>query len=96
MDIIDTKNLDIIKENANVNGESFSGKMGKMGSETSKEFARQFVIPEYIMKYMDEGYIHIHDLDFYALGTHNCIFIPFEKYWLRDSMLETRECTYTK
>lgn len=31
------------------------------------------------MEYMDKGYIHIHDLDFYALGTHNCIFIPFDK-----------------
>jgi ribonucleoside-triphosphate reductase len=78
-DIIDTRNLDIIRENANVNGESFSGKMGKMGSEACKEYAKRYVIPEEIMKYMDEGYMHIHDLDFYALGTHNCLFIPFGK-----------------
>lgn len=78
-DIIDTRNLDIIRENANVNGESFSGKMGKMGSEACKEYAKRYVIPEGIMKYMDEGYMHIHDLDFYALGTHNCLFIPFGK-----------------
>lgn len=78
-EIINTEDKDILKENANVNGESFSGKMGKLGSESSKEFARKYVIPKHIMDYMDEGYIHIHDLDFYALGTHNCIFIPFDK-----------------
>lgn len=78
-DVIDVQNLDIIRENANVNGESFSGKMGKMGSEACKEYATKYIIPEYIMEYMKQGYMHIHDLDFYALGTHNCIFIPFGK-----------------
>lgn len=78
-DIIHTENLDIIRENANVNGESFSGKMGKMGSEASKEYAKKYVIPEHIMRYVDGGWLHIHDLDWYAYGTHNCIFIPFDK-----------------
>ncbi|MCY9737504.1 anaerobic ribonucleoside triphosphate reductase [Paenibacillus alvei] len=82
-DIIGSKDLDVIKENANLNGESFSGKMSKFGSEYSKMYAKKFVLPKRVLKAMEEGYIHVHDLDHYILGTHNCLFVPFEKL-LRD------------
>ncbi|ODA09117.1 anaerobic ribonucleoside triphosphate reductase [Paenibacillus polymyxa] len=77
--IISGKNEDITKENANLNGESYSGKMNRFGSEFSKLYARNVVLPERLAKAIDEGYVYVHDLDHYAIGTHNCLFIPFDK-----------------
>ncbi|WP_311078085.1 anaerobic ribonucleoside triphosphate reductase [Paenibacillus polymyxa] len=77
--IITGKNEDITKENANLNGESYSGKMNRFGSEFSKLYARNIVLPERLVKAIDEGYVYVHDLDHYAVGTHNCLFIPFDK-----------------
>ncbi|MET3209649.1 UNVERIFIED_CONTAM: anaerobic ribonucleoside-triphosphate reductase [Paenibacillus sp. PvR008] len=77
--IISGRNEDITKENANLNGESYSGKMNRFGSEYSKMYARNIVLPERLVKAIDEGYVYVHDLDHYAIGTHNCLFIPFDK-----------------
>lgn len=77
--IISGENEELTKENANLNGDSFSGKLSKFGSEYSKSYARSNIIPKKLLKAVDEGYIHIHDMDHYAVGTHNCLFVPFEK-----------------
>lgn len=78
-DIIDVKNLDLIKENANLNGKSFSGKRSKVGSEYDKWYTRKFMILPHVNKAIDDNYLHIHDLDQYFVGNHNCTFIPFGK-----------------
>lgn len=77
--IISGDNEEITKENANLNGESYSGKMNRFGSEYSKMYAKNVMLPKRLVKAMDEGYIHVHDLDHYSVGTHNCLFIPFDK-----------------
>ena len=77
--IISGDNEEIVKENANLNGESYSGKMNRFGSEYSKMYAKSVMLPKRLVAAMDEGYIHVHDLDHYAVGTHNCLFIPFDK-----------------
>lgn len=77
--IISGENEEVTKENANLNGDSYSGKMSRFGSEYSKAYARNNIIPKKLIKAVDEGYIHIHDMDHYAVGTHNCLFIPFDK-----------------
>ncbi|ANF95412.1 anaerobic ribonucleoside triphosphate reductase [Paenibacillus bovis] len=71
------------RENANLNGDSFSGKMSRLGSEYARWYTRQNVLPEPVQQAVQQNRIYIHDLDHYALGTTNCIFIPFEKL-LRD------------
>ncbi|WP_046213715.1 anaerobic ribonucleoside triphosphate reductase [Paenibacillus wulumuqiensis] len=71
------------RENANLNGDSFSGKMSRLGSEYARWYTRQNVLPEPVLQAVRQNRIYIHDLDHYALGTTNCIFIPFEKL-LRD------------
>lgn len=75
-DIIDASNMDLIRENANLNGASFSGKMSKFGSEYSKWYANNFILPKEIAKAVKDNYIYIHDFDQYALGTTNCLFVP--------------------
>ncbi|MFF2019136.1 anaerobic ribonucleoside triphosphate reductase [Paenibacillus sp. NPDC058177] len=78
-DIIDSRDLDLLRENANLNGESFSGKMSKFGSEYSKWYARNFTMPPQLVQAIKDNVVYVHDLDQYAIGTTNCIFIPFEK-----------------
>ncbi|WP_098743078.1 anaerobic ribonucleoside triphosphate reductase [Paenibacillus sp. EZ-K15] len=78
-DVIGVTNLDLLRENANLNGESFSGKMSRIGSEYAKWMASKFILPGDLMRAVRDGYVYVHDLDQYALGTTNCIFIPFDR-----------------
>lgn len=78
-DIIDSRDMELLRENANLNGESFSGKMSKFGSEYAKWYAKHFLMPERVVNAIEENYVYVHDLDQYAIGTTNCIFIPFGK-----------------
>ncbi|ANA83446.1 anaerobic ribonucleoside triphosphate reductase [Paenibacillus glucanolyticus] len=78
-DVIGVANLDLLRENANLNGDSFSGKMSRIGSEYAKWMASHFVLPAELMRAVKDGYVYVHDLDQYALGTTNCIFIPFNR-----------------
>ncbi|AWB43226.1 anaerobic ribonucleoside triphosphate reductase [Paenibacillus sp. CAA11] len=78
-DIIDSRDLELLRENANLNGESFSGKMSKFGSEYAKWYAKHFIMPQPVVSAIDDNYVYVHDLDQYAIGTTNCIFIPFDK-----------------
>nr|WP_245697249.1 anaerobic ribonucleoside triphosphate reductase [Paenibacillus oryzae] len=77
--IIDVHDEDHARENANLNGESFSGKMSKLGSEFSKWYAKNVIMPKALVEAVDSNYVYVHDLDQYVLGTTNCIFIPFGK-----------------
>ncbi|WP_433938926.1 anaerobic ribonucleoside triphosphate reductase [Paenibacillus lautus] len=76
-DVIGVTDLDLLRENANLNGESFSGKMSRIGSEYAKWMASKFILPTELTRAVRDGYVYVHDLDQYALGTTNCIFIPF-------------------
>lgn len=78
-EIVESSNLEVLRENANLNGESFSGKMSKFGSEYAKWYANHFVMPEQLVQAIKDNVVYVHDLDQYAIGTTNCIFIPFAK-----------------
>jgi ribonucleoside-triphosphate reductase len=75
--IVDEEDRDALRENANLNGESFSGKMSKIGSEHARQYAKDCVMPESLRQAIDDNYVYVHDADQYALGTTNCVFIPF-------------------
>lgn len=66
------------RENANINGDTAMGTMLKFGTTASKEYYLSEVIPQHISKAHRDGYIHIHDLDFYGLTT-TCTQIDIEK-----------------
>lgn len=78
-EIVASSNLEVLRENANLNGESFSGKMSKFGSEYAKWYANHFVMPPRLVQAIQDNVVYVHDLDQYAIGTTNCIFIPFAK-----------------
>ncbi|WP_405154255.1 anaerobic ribonucleoside triphosphate reductase [Paenibacillus sp. FSL K6-0108] len=77
--IIGAEDADTLRENANLNGDSFSGKMSRLGSETAKWHALRHVLPKELAAAVENGDLYVHDLDQYALGTTNCIFIPFDR-----------------
>lgn len=68
----ESKESDIKRENANVNGDTAMGTMLKYGSEGAKQFFDMFVLnPEHSQAHKN-GDIHIHDLDFLTLTTTCC------------------------
>lgn len=60
------------RENANINGDTAMGTMLKFGTTTSKEYYLSNVVPAEASSMHRQGYIHIHDLDFYELTTTCC------------------------
>lgn len=74
--IVEVKNKDFIQENANVNGQTPMGQMGKFASESSKYYAKQAMLRPEVIQAMDDNFIHPHDLDFMSTGTTTCCQIP--------------------
>lgn len=66
------KDIDVKRENANIDGDTAMGTMLKYGSEGAKEFNLNYVIDPVQAKAHIDGDIHIHDLDFYTLTTTCC------------------------
>lgn len=63
------KDADLKRENANINGDAPMGAMLQYGANTAKEWNLDNLVDPYIAKLHREGWIHIHDLDFYAWTT---------------------------
>ena len=66
------------RQNANVDENSYGGRIGEAQSAYAKEYALDFMVSEKFAKNHKsfEGYIH--DLDKYKVGMHNCMSIPFD------------------
>lgn len=62
---------DIKRENANIDGDTAMGTMLKYGSEGSKFFIDNYILPKDASAAHANGDIHIHDKDFYML-TETC------------------------
>lgn len=70
--------MDLMRENANIDGNSVMGTMLRIGSEANKNFIDKYILkPEYSFAHSN-GDFHIHDKDFYEL-TSNCLFVPVGK-----------------
>lgn len=68
----ESKDNDLKRENANINGDTAMGTMLKYGSEGAKQFCEMYILkPEHAKAHKD-GDIHIHDLDFLTLTTTCC------------------------
>lgn len=67
-----SKESNLKRDNANINGDTAMGAMLKYGSEGAKIYNEMYILkPEHAKAY-NEGYIHIHDFDFYTLTTTCC------------------------
>ena len=70
---------DTKRENGNIDGNSAMGTMLQFGSNVSKEFAKTYLMKKAYADAHDEGEIHIHDMDFEAMGTTTCLQIDLDK-----------------
>lgn len=75
-DIVDVKNQDLLQENANVDGQTPMGQMGKLSSESGKYYAKECLLQSEVKQAIEENYLHPHDLDFMPTGTTTCCQIP--------------------
>ena len=79
LEIIETKSNDVTRENANMNADTPAGMMMKFASETTKPFVDDFLLSSETRKAVKEGYIHIHDKDYYPTKSLTCIQHPLDK-----------------
>ena len=66
-------------QNANVDEYSFGGRMGEMNSAVARKYALDYIVSPMARENHLGNMIYIHDLDAYAVGSHNCLTIPFDK-----------------
>lgn len=65
-------------QNANVDEVSFGGRKGEADSVLMKQWALDNCISKKARENHENNEIYIHDLDSYAVGSHNCLSIPFD------------------
>ena len=68
----DAKEVDLKRDNANVDGDTAMGTMLQYGSTLAKEFAKSYQMQKRFAEAHDSGLIHIHDMDFLPMGTTTC------------------------
>ena len=78
-EIIEAKNNDITRENANMNTDSPAGMMMKFASETTKPFVDDYLLSPEARDYVRNGYIHIHDKDYYPTKSLTCVQHPLDR-----------------
>ena len=79
LEIIEAKNNDITRENANMNADSPAGMMMKFASETTKPFVDDYLIDTEVRQAVKNNYIHIHDKDYYPTKSLTCVQHPLDK-----------------
>lgn len=79
LEIIEAKNNDITRENANMNTDSPAGMMMKFASETTKPFVDDYLLSQDVKTAVKNNYIHIHDKDYYPTKSLTCVQHPLDK-----------------
>ncbi|MBD5222306.1 MAG: anaerobic ribonucleoside triphosphate reductase [Bacteroidales bacterium] len=79
LEIIEAKNNDVTRENANMNTDSPAGMMMKFASETTKPFVDDYLLEEYAIQAVRSNYIHIHDKDYYPTKSLTCVQHPLDR-----------------
>ena len=78
-EIIDAQANDITRENANMNADTPAGMMMKFASEATKAYVDSCMLSEDVREAVKNGYIHIHDKDYYPTKSLTCIQHPLDK-----------------
>ena len=79
LEIIEAKNNDITRENANMNTDSPAGMMMKFASETTKPFVDDYLLSPEAKQAVKNNYIHIHDKDYYPTKSLTCVQHPLDR-----------------
>ncbi|MDE7409093.1 MAG: anaerobic ribonucleoside triphosphate reductase [Muribaculaceae bacterium] len=79
LEIIETKNNDITRENANMNADTPAGMMMKFASETTKPFVDDYLLDPEVKQAVKNNYLHIHDKDYYPTKSLTCVQHPLDR-----------------
>ena len=79
LEIIEAKSNDITRENANMNTDSPAGMMMKFASETTKPFVDDYLLSQEARDAVRNGYLHIHDKDYYPTKSLTCVQHPLDR-----------------
>lgn len=79
LEIIEAKNNDITRENANMNTDSPAGMMMKFASESTKPFVDDYLLSPDVRAAVNENLIHIHDKDYYPTKSLTCVQHPLDR-----------------
>lgn len=69
---------DVKNQNANVDEMSFGGRVGEASDIVTKQYALEYLVSPLSRRNHENNEIYIHDLNSYAVGSHNCLSIPFD------------------
>lgn len=78
LEIINVKNNDITRENANMNADTPAGMMMKFSSETTKPFVDDYLLSEATRDAVSHNYLHVHDKDYYPTKSLTCCQHPLD------------------
>ena len=78
-EIINAKNNDITRENANMNADTPAGMMMKFAGETTKPFVDDYLLSEEVREAVADNVLHIHDKDYYPTKSLTCVQHPLNK-----------------
>lgn len=65
-------------QNANVDEASFGGRMGEANDVVTRRYALEYLVSPKTKANHENNEIYIHDLNAYAVGSHNCLSVPFD------------------
>lgn len=65
-------------QNANVDEASFGGRIGEATDIVMKKYALEYLVSPMARANHENNEVYIHDLNAYAVGSHNCLSIPFD------------------
>lgn len=65
-------------QNANVDEASFGGRTGEATDVVTRSYALNYIVSSMAKANHENNEVYIHDLNAYAVGSHNCLSIPFD------------------
>ena len=79
LEIINIKNNDVTRENANMKADTPAGMMMKFSSETTKPFVDDYLLSDEVKDAVKNNYLHIHDKDYYPTKSLTCVQHPLDR-----------------
>ena len=68
----------VVNQNANIDEESFGGRIGEAASEVCKDDALKNCMSKKSRKNHEQNMIYQHDLNSVSVGMHNCLSLPID------------------
>ena len=94
LSLLNNNNELLRQENSNKNPTIASTMRDYIAGEVSKDISKRYLIPSDIWKAHEDGLIHFHDTDYFAMPIHNCDLVNLEDMLnngtvISDVMIET-------